>query len=43
MGTMTGLDFPSNGMNIKLKTQADGSATGQHEFTFDRVFDMKSS
>lgn len=43
MGVTTGLDFPSNGMTIKLKTVNDNSSAGVYDFTFDRCFDMKST
>lgn len=44
-GVETGLYFDSNGMLVKLKTQAENStnSTGLYEFTFDRVFDMKTT
>ena len=44
-GVETGLDFAANGMLVKLKTQAENStsSTGLYEFTFDRVFDMKTT
>ena len=43
IGTKTGLDFGSNGMNLKLKCHNEAQSTGPHDFVFDRVFDMNSN